>query len=296
MCKKNLRASFIHGPSRGFTLIELLVVIAIISILAAILFPVFQSVRENARRTACISNGRQIGLAVTQYTGDFDEAMPIFQGYNAGINYSTNPAEGQGPGTPTHKGLEVELAPYTKATDLFKCPDDSGGPAANGGPTANASYHDVYGSSYRFDIGSYTIKGGPDGSYEGDLEVDIPANMTIQGLAPQVPHVVTNGQFVYPSDTRIMRDEMFSFFAADQDPGGLKYGYAPPTTGGAGYYKQWHPGGGTVIFSDGHAKFITKSIDFDNEVVCVDGRRGGDIDPDPVGHQNSYTTDYGLCD
>jgi len=49
---------------RGFTLIELLVVIAIIAILAAILFPVFAQARESARKTKCLSNTRQIGLAV----------------------------------------------------------------------------------------------------------------------------------------------------------------------------------------------------------------------------------------
>ena len=64
---------------RGFTLIELLVVIAIVSVLAAILFPVFQSVRENARRTACSSNEKQLALGVVMYTQDFDETLPPTQ-------------------------------------------------------------------------------------------------------------------------------------------------------------------------------------------------------------------------
>ena len=63
--------------SKAFTLIELLVVIAIISILAAILFPVFQSAREKGRQTVCISNLKQFGLALTQYKTDYDETYPI---------------------------------------------------------------------------------------------------------------------------------------------------------------------------------------------------------------------------
>jgi len=63
----------------GFTLIELLVVIAIIAILAAILFPVFAKVREKARQTQCLSNEKQIGLAVLQYNSDNDECYPMAQ-------------------------------------------------------------------------------------------------------------------------------------------------------------------------------------------------------------------------
>lgn len=61
----------------GFTLIELLVVIAIIAILAAILFPVFARARENARRSSCMSNLKQIGLGIIQYTQDYDERYPL---------------------------------------------------------------------------------------------------------------------------------------------------------------------------------------------------------------------------
>ncbi|MGQ9699048.1 MAG: DUF1559 family PulG-like putative transporter [Armatimonadota bacterium] len=64
--------------TQGFTLIELLVVIAIIAILAAILFPVFASARERARTTTCLNNQKQIGTALLQYMGDWDEMYPAY--------------------------------------------------------------------------------------------------------------------------------------------------------------------------------------------------------------------------
>ncbi|BCM88204.1 hypothetical protein IAD21_00031 [Abditibacteriota bacterium] len=68
--------------NKAFTLIELLVVIAIIAILAAILFPVFARARENSRRSVCQSNLKQIGLAITQYSQDYDERFPIGNYYS----------------------------------------------------------------------------------------------------------------------------------------------------------------------------------------------------------------------
>src|SRR6266513_4962070 len=69
----------------GFTLIELLVVIAIISVLAAILFPVFAKSRASARKTTALSNLKQIGAALAMYTADYDEHLPdrwpIWLGY-----------------------------------------------------------------------------------------------------------------------------------------------------------------------------------------------------------------------
>lgn len=63
----------VNKTGSGFTLIELLVVIAIISILAAILFPVFARARENARKASCQSNLKQLGIAIQMYAQDFDE-------------------------------------------------------------------------------------------------------------------------------------------------------------------------------------------------------------------------------
>lgn len=63
--------------ARGFTLIELLVVIAIIAILAAILFPVFARAREQAKRTSCLSNLKQLATATMMYGQDYDELLPV---------------------------------------------------------------------------------------------------------------------------------------------------------------------------------------------------------------------------
>jgi prepilin-type N-terminal cleavage/methylation domain-containing protein len=101
----------------GFTLIELLVVIAIIAILASILFPVFARARENARRSACLNNMKQIGLGLMQYTQDYDEKLPMQDPNIAGSGTIADFA------APTaNQNWLASIYPYTKSWQLYICP------------------------------------------------------------------------------------------------------------------------------------------------------------------------------
>lgn len=128
------------GKSRGFTLIELLVVIAIISILAAILFPVFARAREMARKSTCTSNLRQLGTAVQLYVQDYDgqyfQHWYLSPTYWFGrVNQSTTPWQ-----VFKSEGL---LQPYLKNHDVQRCPSFSGLTDYNGA-TAGYGYNVNY--------------------------------------------------------------------------------------------------------------------------------------------------------
>lgn len=118
---------FLRKSQGGFTLIELLVVIAIIAILAAILFPVFAQAKASAKKTACLSNNKQIGIGLYMYLTDFDDSLMMANYPNPGAGYAgpyTEFAWNDGPGVSQPLWADLIL-PYTKNKNIFACPVDS---------------------------------------------------------------------------------------------------------------------------------------------------------------------------
>jgi len=215
----------------GFTLIELLVVIAIISILAAILFPVFQRVRENARSASCASNEKQMGIALTLYLQDYDEVFPAsYYGdktlpSDMGANY---------------KWMDA-IYPYIKSEQVFDCPSD----------TTSLPY--IYRSGINY--GSY----GLNGAYGNAGDSQTPPRS-----APT--YLVTLQQVVVPSDTVWVTDNNNAATAAN--PGGSQGFFwtdytKNPTINSSVTPRQLqniserHLGRVNVLFCDSHVKALT---------------------------------------
>lgn len=137
---------------KGFTLIELLVAISIIAVLAALLFPVFSTVRAKARQTTCLSNLKQIGIGIALYAQDSDQKFvlgvdPIDKFTNAwmGTPYQTEATQ-----LPL---LPAVLQPYISSKEVWRCPSDTGfdtlDPTLGLTPlTAKPTSFDAYGMSY----------------------------------------------------------------------------------------------------------------------------------------------------
>ncbi len=224
---------------QAFTLIELLVVIAIIAILASILFPVFARARENARRTSCLSNLKQVGLAFMQYTQDYDERypLPVWQ-TNFPNDVNTLVAQSpRVPGTPADAFSSTAnyswkdfVYPYVKNLQVFICPS-----WVNPYPTSTAwSKAASYG--YNQLVGGWKSGTGKAESFEPRKLSDV--------LRPA--EIVMVLDFPYVGDTNP------SAYCSTGSSGFLN----PTST----YHEiMWpHFKGGTVMFTDGHVKWYQR--------------------------------------
>ncbi|MBC7287046.1 MAG: DUF1559 domain-containing protein [Armatimonadetes bacterium] len=213
---------------KAFTLIELLVVIAIIAILAAILFPVFSRAREKARQASCLSNLKQLSLAILMYAQDYDETYPPAYYWSAGwvdeyawdfhIIYSGGSVSGYDLGL---------IGPYTKNGQINACPSARGLVSSFGRPYTGYAYNTSY-------IGWRHSTGGID---------DLP------------PASLSNVQ--RPAETVLLADSAFwstwptsgaagnNYLRAPSDP---MYAWIGPNV----HFR--HNGTANVAYCDGHAK------------------------------------------
>ena len=193
------------------------------------MFPVFQKVRENARRTSCASNEKQIGLAFTQYVQDSDEQFPLI------CTLSQNANWGQ------------EIYPYVKSTGVFQCPDNPANgsykadgtgskldhtsvPPVNGAPILPVSY------AY-----NYQITGSYDDSTNDQYTTNNAQPITLAGVnEPSQKILVTESQGEIGS----------AYYDWTNGTGG--FGSGPGTGRGIAS----HSGRWNCLFIDGHVKTL----------------------------------------
>ncbi len=212
---------------KAFTLIELLVVIAIIAILAAILFPVFAQAKAAAKKTACLSNERQVGTSLMLYTGDADDTLPAVYdpqgGYGLALGFM-DPAAGN--------NWASAIYPYVKNLPVFTCPAST--------PRTGAGGYDAA-----------TAKGAANTNYFLNGVVD-GKSLTV---VPQPSGTIFLHELRYYTRTAQVRPLHYTYWTA--------MGKNMATTNWQAFinvnYDAGHMEGSNLLFTDGHAGYRKRS-------------------------------------
>jgi prepilin-type N-terminal cleavage/methylation domain-containing protein/prepilin-type processing-associated H-X9-DG protein len=242
MKRSFLSPVFSRGNSSGFTPIELLVVIAIISLLAAILFPIFGRARENARRTSCLSSARQIGMAYQMYASDFDERT-------ARIHSNSN--------CPCWPDL---LYPYTKSNQVFSgCP--SRGFTAEWQPSDPSVAANINRGKQNLAFAYNSLYTSPGTATDG------------QEITPPVGNANTNpglslSAFTVPAETIVFGDSPGQYIVYSANKTDITVNLSEPydpsnnapnirrTSTATQSFVGRHFDGSNFVFADGHAKWM----------------------------------------
>ncbi len=243
--------------ARGFTLIELLVVIAIIAILAAILFPVFAQARENARKTSCASNLKQIGLGWLQYAQDYDEKVIPWSDNGASNGYA-------------FVWQEI-VQPYIKSKQLLRCPSV---------PSSTSTY------SYSAFIGG--ANPAPPNRSLASLENPVQAPILIDGRGfpnEKAASETTEGwaySFVIPDQdgSHQGRGCKYLNYVNGMQTGEKTWGYSVARARAGDVHAALHMDGANYAFADGHVKWL-RSIN-DGKEYPAPARKGLDYNSDGI--------------
>jgi prepilin-type N-terminal cleavage/methylation domain-containing protein/prepilin-type processing-associated H-X9-DG protein len=255
--KDHLLQVNVNANRRGFTLIELLVVIAIISILAAILFPVFATAREKARQTSCLSNLEQLGKACLMYTGDNDDFQPGCADGPGGVNQTGGwvyelSYDDTSSANSKFDVTQGSIWTYVKSKQVYTCPDDTHG-QNNGLSYAINSCIDQP-QAYKTTNNVKVLPGLNAAQFDDPSDI-----MLLCEEAAGVGNTI--GGKTYPNSLTGTTDDGYLDFA---------FGYSSTTPGYPNLFSTRHGGTGTtvnnvsnggnsggsnVVFLDGHAKW-----------------------------------------
>ena len=268
--------------SKAFTLIELLVVIAIIAILAAILFPVFAQAKAAAKKTSCLSNTKQVGLAALMYANDNDDGLPDVAVYGdqtesyifaAKVNpYTKNTALWKDPANPYKVG-SVQHAAVDESNVLFggvymKAPNDpcvglqasiypTGGGYSYQYPASNY-YSDIYpATDYMINpiLWAYKNGGCPQGGGTGGYSHPGPNMLSGTSAGDGLNGIGQGFSTTFTSVSKVVL-----FIDAPVDNSWWFGGSAGPAVWGAAFTGM-HGTTSNVAFFDGHSKsFQTKAL------------------------------------